>query len=82
MQIAAQTSNPGGLAGWLLNLLRSRTTQKAARHLQIVENLALGGRRQLTLVLCDGERFLVGGGPDGIATIVRVGPIPPAEIAC
>jgi flagellar biogenesis protein FliO len=71
--------HPGGLAGWLLSRF---STQKPTRHLQIIETLPLGGRRQLTLILCDGERFLVGGGTDGIETIVRVGPIPPAEPAC
>jgi hypothetical protein len=69
----AESLNPGGLAGWVLGLIRGSETRKTAKHLRVVEHLALGGRRQLTLVVCDGERFLVGGSADGVETIVRVG---------
>jgi len=37
-----------------------------------VETLALGGKRQLMLVTCAGESFLVGGGLDSVETIVRL----------
>jgi hypothetical protein len=40
--------------------------------MRVVETLALGGRRQLMLVSCWDEHFLVGGGIDSIETIVRV----------
>jgi flagellar biogenesis protein FliO len=60
-----------GLAGWILGLLRGeRTTQR--KQLRLVETLALGGRRQLMLVSCGGEHFLVGGGVDSVESIVRV----------
>ena len=63
-----------GLAGWVLSLLRGwrgeRTAQR--RQLRVVETLALGGRRQLMLVSCGDEHFLVGGGVDSVETIVRV----------
>jgi hypothetical protein len=36
----------------------------------LVETLALGGKRQLMLVTCGGESFLVGGGMDSVETIV------------
>lgn len=79
---AAEAVTPGGLAGWVLGLIRGREMRKTAKHLRVVEHLALGGRRQLTLIVCDGERFLVGGGPDGVETIVPVGrPLAPEE-AC
>lgn len=73
VQRAAEPVNPGGLAGWVLGLIRGGEARKTAKHLRVVEHLALGGRRQLTLVVCDGERFLVGGSADGVETIVRVG---------
>jgi hypothetical protein len=38
----------------------------------LVETLVLGGRRQLMLVSCGREHFLVGGGVDSVETIVRV----------
>jgi flagellar biogenesis protein FliO len=62
-----------GLAGWVLALFRSRCGQREVeRKLRVVETLALGGKRQLMLVTCGGESFLVGGGLDSVETIVRV----------
>lgn len=68
-----------GLAGWLLALLsRANATwaqgKPARKHLRVVETMQLGGRRQLTLVSCDGERFLIGSGPDSVQTMTRVRP--------
>jgi flagellar biogenesis protein FliO len=40
--------------------------------LRLVETLSLGGKRQLMLVTCGGESFLVGGGMDSVETIVRL----------
>ncbi|MBS1815887.1 MAG: FliO/MopB family protein [Acidobacteria bacterium] len=37
--------------------------------MQIVEQVSLGGKRQLTLVQIDGREFLIGGGPDSINII-------------
>lgn len=63
-----------GLAGWILGLLRGvrgeRITQR--KQMRLEETLALGGRRQLMLVSCGGEHFLVGGGVDSVESIVRV----------
>ena len=42
------------------------------KQLRLVETLALGGKRQLMLVTCAGESFLVGGGLDSVETIVRL----------
>lgn len=67
---------PHGLAGWVLRMLRSwralRVVEGKQRHLQVVEALPLGGKRQLILISCGGEQFLVGGGMDSVETIVRV----------
>jgi flagellar biogenesis protein FliO len=65
---------PGGLAGWMLNILRQlrRESRSEARLLHLLETLPLGGKRQLMLVSCGGEHFLVGGGPESLETIVRV----------
>ena len=63
-----------GLAGWIVGLLsgwrNDRATQR--KQMRLVETLALGGRRQLMLVSCGGELFLVGGGVDSVETIVPV----------
>ena len=63
-----------GLAGWLLGVLRGFHGQRdmQRKQLRLVETLSLGGKRQLMLVSCGGESFLVGGGMDSVETIVRL----------
>jgi hypothetical protein len=63
-----------GLADWALKLVHSwrGLHHMQRRQMHLVETLALGGKRQLMLVCCDGEKFLVGGGSDSVETIVRV----------
>jgi flagellar biogenesis protein FliO len=62
-----------GLAGWVLGLLRGLGQREVqVKEMQLIETLALGGKRQLMLVSCGGERFLVGGGLESVETIVRV----------
>ena len=63
-----------GLVGWLMAVLsgwrgRQGTQEK---QMQLVETLALGGKRQLMLVSCGAERFLVGAGAESVETIVRI----------
>jgi flagellar biogenesis protein FliO len=68
------SSNTGGIAGWLLDLLRGarREHQSTIRHMRLLETLPLGGKRQLMLVSCGAERFLVAGGVESIETIVPI----------
>jgi flagellar biogenesis protein FliO len=63
-----------GLAAWMIGLLRGRRGQREMRRkrLRLVETLSLGGKRQLMLVTCAGESFLVGGGTESVETIVRL----------
>lgn len=66
-----------GLAGWLLGVvqhLKGTRGREQRRHMRVVETLPLGPRRNLYLVSCDGERFLVGAGQESVQTIVRVRP--------
>ncbi len=80
LQNSERANNPNtnfeiqGLAGLVLDLLRGWRGERAAqrKHMRVVEALALGGRRQLMLVSCGEEYFLVGGGVDSVETIVRV----------
>lgn len=71
---AIATPEVQGVAGWVLALLRGcrgrREMQR--KQLRLVETLPLGGKRQLMLVTCAGESFLVGGGPESVETIVRL----------
>lgn len=69
-----------GLAGWLLALAQQQgwfagaARRPLRKHMRVVETLPMGPRRNLYLVSCDGERFLVGTGTDSIQTITRVRP--------
>ncbi len=45
--------------------------------MELVETLSLGGKRQVMLIECQGERYLVGCGPDAVATIEKVTPDTP-----
>jgi len=70
----ASTPEIAGLAGWLLALVRWSRGQRECqqKQLRLVETLPLGGKRQLMLVTCAGESFLVGGSFDSVETIVRL----------
>lgn len=61
-----------GLAGWVLGQWRGLRSRREVhrKQLRLVETLSLGGKRQLMLVTCGGESFLVGGGMDSVETIV------------
>ncbi len=71
-----------GFAGWVLSLARSwrepRVSQK--KELRLVETLSLGGKRQLMLVTCAGESFLVGGSFESVETIVRLSAEPATSL--
>lgn len=61
-----------GFAGWVLARLQGVRSRREIhrRQLRLVETLSLGGKRQLMLVTCGRESFLVGGGMDSVETIV------------
>ncbi len=62
----------GGVMGFVIDLVRGRDVARAERSMKVLETLQLGGRRQLLLVRCGRQQFLVGAGADGIQTIVAV----------
>ncbi len=68
------SSSPAGLAGWLLGRLSGAGAkrQAAEKQMHLLETLSLGGKRNLMLVSCAGELFLVGGSFEGVESIVRV----------
>jgi flagellar biogenesis protein FliO len=63
-----------GLAGWVLGLFRvwRNKREMPRKQLRLVEMLPLGGKRQLMLVACAGENFLVGAGVDNVGAIVHL----------
>ena len=42
------------------------------KQMKLVESLALGNRRQLLLVVCDNQRYLVGAGAESVGSILAV----------
>lgn len=71
---AKASAYPGSLAGWLLARLKGAGAKRQAanKQMHLLETLPLGGKRNLMLVSCAGEHFLVGGSVEGIESIVRV----------
>lgn len=45
---------------------------RGERRMELIETLPLGGKRQLMLVLCDGQRVLVGASGDGVHSIAEM----------
>lgn len=71
----------GGLAGWVVGALQGRvrikwrtTAAHRMRQMQLLETLSLGGKRQVMLIACDGEHYLVGCGTDTVTALVKVVP--------
>ena len=67
----------GGIAGAVFERmyavwLRAKMRGDAQRQMKVVETLSLGGKKQLVLVQCGGERYLVGTGAESVETMVRV----------
>lgn len=76
-----KTAPVGGLAGWVVGALQGRVRIKwrtaaaqRMRQMQLLETLPLGGKRQVMLIACDGEHYLVGCGPDTVTALVKVVP--------
>ncbi len=64
-----------GWLGWVIARVTGEWPLRRgkARQLQMLETLPLGGKRQLILVSCAGELYLVGAGADGVQSIVKAG---------
>jgi len=81
-RIDVKPAAPAGLAAWLLMHFAGRLhlrfprmgRPRDERRMKLTETLSLGGKRQLMLVICDGQSFLVGTGGDGVGTIVAITP--------
>jgi flagellar biogenesis protein FliO len=74
-----KASAAGGLAAWVVGALQGRVRIKwrggeadRMQQMQLLETLPLGSKRQVLLVACDGERYLVGCGPESVTSIVKV----------
>ena len=70
------SANGDGLAGWLMASVKSlkarQVSRESTRQMKVIETLALGPKKQLVLVRCGDECFLVGTGAESVTTIQRV----------
>ena len=78
-QEAERAPQVGGLAAWVVGALQGRVRLKwrgattgRMQQMQLLETLPLGGKRQMMLVACEGEHYLVGCGPESVTSIVKV----------
>ena len=72
-QATAAIGGVSRLMAWLLaTLRRPQALAGRRRDMQLVETLALGNRRQLMLVVCDGRRYLLGVGADSVGSILAI----------
>jgi flagellar biogenesis protein FliO len=66
----------GGFAGWAVSAIQRRrasvVSRRSEKQLELVETLSLGGRRQVALIACGGQQFLVGMGADSITSLIAV----------
>jgi hypothetical protein len=62
-----------GLVWTLLERFGVLCRARSAAQLMLLETLSLGGRRQLFLIACGGEQYLVGAGAEGVGSMLRVG---------
>jgi hypothetical protein len=69
---------PRLLRWWVQRCLRQHR-RAAKRQLFLVETMVLGPKQKVYLMKCGEERFLVGTGPDGVTSMVRVGETLPGQ---
>ena len=64
------------LQGWQWLVARCKGGAPAAARptLRVLSQLALGGRKTLTLIDLEGQRYLVGGGSDSVTAILAIQP--------
>ena len=65
----------GELVAWLLLLcsgFRIGGTRVGPPRMQVLEMMSIGPKKQLVLVSCDGETYLIGTGPESVQAIHRI----------
>lgn len=83
----ADSTEPGlaaSLLAWVPRAIRNGLggfgRDRSERRMELVETLQLGGKRQLMLVVCEGQRYLVGAGGDSVHSITEVGQRRPSSL--
>ena len=74
--MSAGSVEGSGLAGWLLALVKGlkarQESRESGKQMKVLETLALGPKKQLLLVRCGEETFLIGTGAENVMAIERV----------
>jgi flagellar biogenesis protein FliO len=61
-----------GVAALLRDRLSRARKSRSEVRLQVLETVSLGGRRQVFLLACGGERYLVGAGAETVGCMLRI----------
>ena len=72
-EVVAERRTRGLATNLLQRLLGGFAPADSERRIRVAETLSLGSKQQLLLVICDGERFLVGAGGGSIGSITPLG---------
>jgi flagellar biogenesis protein FliO len=76
-RLAAMAAFLGRSAQTSMERIRTAQVRVGKRkQMEVVESLPLGNRRQLMLVVCDKQRYLVGAGADSVGSILAVEAVP------
>jgi flagellar biogenesis protein FliO len=76
-RLAVLTALVGRAAQTSIERMRSAQADGSKRkQMKLVESLALGNRRQLLLVVCDNQRYLVAAGADSVGSILAIDAVP------
>jgi flagellar biogenesis protein FliO len=59
----------------LVDLLAGFNIRKTPRQLRLCESLSLGEKRLVAVIQYGGQRFLVGGGPQSVNLLARLGKV-------
>jgi flagellar biogenesis protein FliO len=72
MKTTSGTPVMSRLSEFVIEFVKRTRSGRMQKEMKLVETLALGGKRQLMLVSCGDQRFLIGAGADGVQTIVAI----------
>jgi flagellar biogenesis protein FliO len=65
-----------GLRRLLANTMGRMQAVRGPRRMELLETLHIGGKQRLMLIMCDGQRYLIGAGSDGVAAIEHLSATP------
>ena len=76
MGSGSRDASAASLLGWIRKIACSWFARihraRGERRLELLETLQLGGKRQMMLIVCEGQKYLVGAGGDSVHSIAAI----------